>query len=177
MNHVGGFGASIGPAAASRVASPPPSSTTFPVRKMASPVAVAGALVTVNVTGMSGPVRTVNDTVFDVAPEFVVSWTLYLPGITTGTENVTAVSDQEFTTGAGVDPNMTSPLAAPKACPAIVAVIPGCPSNGPIEPIWGAAAAGADCQTATVCGGRVKAVTGLFPPTLVTVIGNPPNRP
>src|SRR5260370_678235 len=179
MNHVGGFGASIGPTAASRVVLFAPSSTTFPVRNMASPAAVAGALVTVNVTGMSGPVSTVNDAVFDVAPEFVVSCTLYVPGGITlgdGTENVTVVSDQELA-AKEVEPNITLPATAPKPWPAIVALIPDCPSNCPIEPICGTVAAGADCQTATVCGGKEKAVTGLFPLPFSTVIPKPTSKP
>src|SRR5260370_39075966 len=116
MNHVGGFGASIGPTAASRVVLFAPSSTTFPVRNMASPAAVAGALGTVNVTGISGPVSTVNDAVFDVAPEFVVSCTLYVPGgitIRGGAENVAGLCDQRLA-ATEVEPNFTLPAAAPK---------------------------------------------------------------
>src|SRR5437763_10759448 len=112
----------------------------------------------------------------EVPPEFL-SWTLYTPGATPGTLKVTCVSDQ-LAMLAAVPAKSTLPVAPPNPFPAMVIFMPDCPAVGPMEPTSGAAAEAVDCHTATVCAGRVKAVTGLLPPDpLLTVTPNPPSRP
>src|SRR5579859_2076422 len=94
-----------------------------------------------------------------------------------GTVKVTEESDHEFTV-APVVPTRTCPVAEPNPLPAMVTFIPGWPRVGPIDPTSGAAGVPTDCQTATVCAGRVKLLAGLFPPLpVVTVSPDPPSSP
>ena len=55
---------------------------------------------------------------------------------------------------AGVEPNATD-LSAPKPSPAMVTVIPGWPTWGPMEPTSGAVAFTWYCQTETLCAAMV----------------------
>src|ERR1035437_4964515 len=100
-----------------------------------------------------------------------------MPLLTLGTVNVTEVSDHDFMEAA-VEPNITVPLEFPNPLPAMVTVIPGWPTVGPMDPTSGAVGVPTDCQTATVCAGKVKLLAGLLPPLpAVTVRLDPPRSP
>src|SRR6266851_3394782 len=100
-----------------------------------------------------------------------------MPLPTLGTVNVTDASDHVWTELAVV-PNSTWPVEVPNPLPAMVTFSPGCPTVGPTEPTSGALGVPADCQTATVCAGRVKLFAELFPPLPeVTVRTDPPSNP
>src|SRR5258706_10201797 len=100
-----------------------------------------------------------------------------MPLPTLGTVNVTDESDHVCTVPAVV-PNRTWPVEVPNPLPAIVTFIPGCPIVGPTEPTSGALGVPENCQTATVCAGRVKLFAGLLPPLPeVTVRPDPPSNP
>src|SRR5215813_9392171 len=100
-----------------------------------------------------------------------------MPALTLGAVNVTAVSDHDCTR-ADVVPKRTCPVEVPNPVPAIVTCIPAWPTVGPMEPTSGALEVPADCQTATVCGGKVKLFAGLFPPLpAFTVRLSPPSNP
>src|SRR2546423_14997708 len=100
-----------------------------------------------------------------------------MPFATDGTVKVTDVSDHDVI-DAAVVPNSTDPVDAPKPLPAMVTFNPGWPTVGPMDPTCGAPADAVDCQTATVCAGSVKALTGLLPPEpVLTGIPDPPRRP
>src|SRR5258707_923757 len=115
--------------------------------------------------------------VFGAVPRLFFSCTLCTPFVTLGTLKVTEVSDHEEME-AEVVPNKTLPVEAPKPFPAMVTVVPDCPTVGPVEPTSGAAALAVNCQTAAVCAPRVKLVTGLLPPDPAeTVIPAPPRVP
>src|SRR5260370_12327067 len=77
---------------------------------------------------------------------------------------------------AEVVPNKTLPVEAPKPFPAMVTVVPDCPTVGPEEPTSGAAALAVNCQTAAVRAPRVGMVPGLLTPDPAgTVITPPPS--
>ena len=100
-----------------------------------------------------------------------------MPFVTDGVVAVICVGDHELTV-AVVVPNLTVPVVEPKFLPAMTTFTPDCPLVGPIEPICGVDVPSVNCQTATVCAGRVNVVTGLFPPDhVLTVIDEPPSRP
>src|SRR5437762_5205322 len=105
-----------------------------------------------------------------------LSWTLYRPGATPGTLNVTCVSDQ-LAMLAAEPPKSTLPVAPPNPLPAMVTFMPECPTVGPMEPTSGAVAEAVDCHTATVWAGSVNPVTGLLPVPVFTETPTPPRRP
>jgi len=71
-----------------------------------------------------------------------------MPLETEGTVKVTLESDQELIVAALV-PNFTLPVELPKPLPAMVTLIPGCPSVGPMEPTSGEVAVLVNCHTDT----------------------------